>query len=224
MDRTLQSAIKFADKHNVLPISHFYLLAKIHKTPLTTRPIVSVSGSLLFGLGKWVDFKLQELIRLFPTRFPYYISSSTHLVNKLHNLNLPQSVKLCSADAVSMYTNIETGHALSELKSFFQSFPNDSIHEGLLHGIEIIMRHCLFYFDNKVWAQLSGTAMGAPPAPMYATFYFAIKEATMIQKYSDSIIFYGRFIDDTILIVNQEKFTPSIYQQLQNDFNSFGKL
>ena len=66
--------------------------------------------------------------------------------------------------------------------------------------------------------------MGAPPAPMYATFYFAVRESLIIPKYSDYIIFYGRYIDDTLLIVNQATFTPAVYKQLQDDFNNYGKL
>ena len=53
-------------KNNDPPFVQMYLLAKVHKTPLTTRPIISVSGTILYGLGRWIDFKLQSLIKSFP--------------------------------------------------------------------------------------------------------------------------------------------------------------
>jgi hypothetical protein len=33
------------------PFAHFYVMAKVHKTPWTVHPIVSVSGSITHGLG-----------------------------------------------------------------------------------------------------------------------------------------------------------------------------
>ena len=38
--------------------SHFYLLFKVHKDELGTRPIISLSGTILYGLSVWVDEKL----------------------------------------------------------------------------------------------------------------------------------------------------------------------
>ena len=55
-------------KSNQSPYARFYLTLKAHKLKpgqtvdqLKSRPIVSCPGSLLHGLGVWVDRKLQEV-------------------------------------------------------------------------------------------------------------------------------------------------------------------
>ena len=52
-----QSSLK---EHHRLPI--FYGLPKVHKQPISLRPVVSTSGSLLAIFSTWIDFKMKELI------------------------------------------------------------------------------------------------------------------------------------------------------------------
>jgi hypothetical protein len=88
----------------------FYALIKIHKDLIATRPIISQSGSLLHGLGRWVDQQLQPLVQALPC----YINSSASLKTKLETLQLQpgQHCKLFTMDARSMYTNIDITNAL----------------------------------------------------------------------------------------------------------------
>lgn len=223
LERSL-AAFHSSVKDNKPTLAKFYLLAKVHKSPLKSRPIVSVSGSITEGIGCWVDKELQKLFSESRHLFPYFLKSSRELVADVTNLDIPPDARFFTCDAVSMYTNIDTAHALQVIGAFIASLPDDFyIHPGLLTGLEIVMTHCVFQFGPDFFVQLTGTAMGAPPAPMYATMYFAVHENNIIQKYHPHLQFYRRYIDDGfgIWIANE---SDDIFKQFQQDMDKFGRL
>jgi hypothetical protein len=174
------------------PYAYFYLLAKVHKVPWKTRPIISVSGSILQGLGQWVDSQLKIICQ----DLPYVIKSSYDLSLQLRTMTLPPNALLFSIDAFTMYTNIDTNHALTEICAFLATYSHPEVNvPALIHALRIIMTHNLFKFGDTFWVQLTGTAMGAPPAPAYATLYYFLHERTIIPTHS-CLFFYGRYIDD----------------------------
>jgi hypothetical protein len=149
---------------------HFYLTFKIHKTPLKMRPIILVSSSLLHALGCWFDNQLQPLVR----QLPLFIASSWELKNRLEKLPpLPAHARLFTCNAVSMYSSIDTNHALDVMAKFLR---NHELADGLpaeaiITRLKLIMRRNIVQFGNTYWEQLSGTVMGTPPACVYATLY-----------------------------------------------------
>ena len=168
---------------NKAPYAQFYLTRKAHKLKpgetvdhLKIRPIVSCPGSLLHGLGIWVDRKLQEVAK----NTISYFKNSIELKEQLLKLNLPPNACLFTADAVSMYTNIPTHTVLNLIgKHITQykhksngTYPTDAIREGL----HLVMTMNTFTFGDLTFKQLNGTAMGTPPAPPYATVYYGIHE------------------------------------------------
>jgi hypothetical protein len=125
-------------------------------------------------------------------------------------------VMLFTADATSMYTNIDTTHDMSTIPLFFDTNPDivatAKVHpSSLLAALELCFTCNIFVFDNTYWLQLRGTAMSAPPAPMYATLYYAIHEAQMIPLYPE-LLLYRRYIDDIF----------GVWIDLQIDSNSNG--
>jgi hypothetical protein len=202
------------------PYPHFYLTFKIHKLPLKTRPIVSVSGSLMHALGRWVDEQLQPLVR----KLPSFISSSFELKQCLDRLPpLPANARVFMFDAVSMYTKIDTDHALEEIATFLRThkLAKGLPTEAIIDGLELIMRFNIFKFGDTHWKQRSGTAMGTPPACMYATLYYAIHELAMPPHLQACLAIYKRYIDDGfgIWIGSKKHWT-----EFQSWVNSFGSL
>jgi len=76
----------------------------------------------------------------------------------------PTTALLFTCDAVAIYSNINT-EALNDIKP---CTPGD-----VLKALELIMQRNTFQFSDTYWHQKQGTAMGTPPACMWATLFFA---------------------------------------------------
>jgi hypothetical protein len=100
-----------------------------------------------------------------------------------------------------MYTNIPTAKALS----FISTHIRDTAHEfqdipaeALVEDLGIVMRNNVFTFSDVTYKQVRGTAMGTPPASMWANLYMSINEDTFLQPFDTNLTFYKMFIDDVL--------------------------
>ena len=201
------------------PFAKFYITAKVHKKPWKTRPIVSISGSLLHGLGCWVDKILQPFTKIIPS----YIKSLVDLKDLLLNLPpLPTTASLFTCDAVSMYTNIDTGHAIAQIRQYLRLNKLGTLvdRSAVLEALHIVMYNNMFEFGDTFWLQIDGTAMGVSPSCSYATLYFAPHENSMLQKYPE-LRFYRRYIDDVIGIwIPTTNTDATRWESFQSDMNT----
>ncbi len=217
-------------QENVGNPSYMYLLAKIHKEPLKTRAIISSSGSLCSSIAKWLSVELKKII----SRMKYVSTSSAQVVNELRTLDISERSSLFTMDAVSMYTNIHVGHALPVILEFLREHELGKaivLEKGINLGrlefvIDLVMNNNIFQFGDTFWLQLAGTAMGTPPAPDYATLYFAIFELSLIAKFPE-IIYYRRYIDDGLGCWNHSHNLSLIedtarFELFKSEVNSFG--
>lgn len=132
-------------------------------------------------LSKWVDVQLQRVVHLCPG----YLKDSQSLIQRLKRLGtLPPTATLVTADAVSMYTNIDTTHGLQTLDNWLRlhahELPKDYPTSMVLKATELVMFNNVFQFDDTYWLQLTGTAMGTSLACIYATIYYSYHEETRI--------------------------------------------
>ena len=88
------------------PFGYYYLLYKLHKTPIKTRPVCSDCASLPHALGEWVDEMLQPMVKAQHT----YFRDSFALKSELNKLKLPANASILSFDATEdMYQGIGWG-------------------------------------------------------------------------------------------------------------------
>jgi len=172
--------------------STFYALPKVHKETLSTRPIVSTSGTLLQAVGLWCDDKLQPIAK----ETKAYIRDSFDFRQQLEGLTLPPGAKLFTSDATAMYTKIPTNKAIRRIGKYIKTHAYQGAKKRcLMAALKMVMKLNVFKFGDTYWQQKTGTAMGTPPAPPWAQLYFGTYEEEFLPEF-DCILFYKRYIDD----------------------------
>ena len=83
------------------------------------RSVVSISGTLMDGLCKWLNHWMQHLRVTIPT----YLWNSSHLIELLQEQGqLPPGAIFCFAEAVFMYTNIDTNHGVKMIIAWMDEY------------------------------------------------------------------------------------------------------
>jgi hypothetical protein len=208
-----------------LHLPYFYILPKVHKTPWKTRPVVSAVSSVPESLSKWIDLHLQQVVHLCPA----YLQDTWQLLRDLRALGpIPLDTVVYTADAVSMYTNINTDHALEVFQAWFtlheMELPAGYPVTKILDGLSLIMRSNVFSFGNRYFHQINGTAMGTPCACAYATIYFSYHEETsLLVSGAHNLVFYRRLIDDALIFQRHTADGWSTFMHAMDDFGPPGK-
>ena len=208
----------------------FYQLIKIHKmnsqsSNIPTRPVISCINSFAEIFSKFCDVLLEKLAIYVPSK----LSDSFQVLHELHSISspLPNNAKLITADAISMYTNINPTHAKFILKQWVSSFshelPANFPSTFLIEAVDIIMTKNIFKFGNTHYLQKKGLAMGTSCAVMLSTVYYGFHERTVLKpKYGHLFIYFKRFVDD-LIFVSKRTLTQLEFSSLSSDL-SFGDL
>ena len=79
-----------------------YLLNKIHKQPMSIRPIVSTVNSATINLAKFLDIYLQPFMK----QLPAYLKDTTQFFNDVTEVPIHSNTWLVMVDMKILYTNI----------------------------------------------------------------------------------------------------------------------
>lgn len=190
--------------HSNPRLASFYLLPKVHKnlTNPPGRPVISGNESLTEPISKYVDFFIKPLL---PT-LPAYIQDTTEVLSKIKENNFVGSnVLLVTMDVEALYTNIEHEQGLSALRHFLDKrpYPHEPPTGFLADLTDFTLNNNVFLFQDKLYKQMKGCAMGACFSPSYAGLFMGKWEEDVVFNvnniFLDKIIWWARYIDDIIL-------------------------
>jgi hypothetical protein len=191
----------------------FYILPKVHKPIIGARPIVSAINTITYHTSRFLHNLLFPYVKKLPT---ICFSSQSILPSLNKHYSLTNDSAILCADITSLYPSIKHEFGISAVQEvlidFGASTSTVTLITKLLHWV---LTNNFLAFDNKVYRQIDGTAMGTPVAVCYANIVLYYMERNLV----DGFKIYQRYIDDIFAICNSSEVAQCFVKQ----FNKLNK-
>jgi hypothetical protein len=191
--------------------ANFYLLPKIHKLPISTRPIVPSMSTCIYNTSKYINYILQPVMR----SYSRILLNTTDLLRHLSITKYPTDCLIFTADVTSLYPSICLEHGILKLRQAIDTYNNNHLNKIETDLIILlstwVLKNNYISMGTNTYLQICGTAMGTPMAVVFANIYLAVLEDDTFKIFNnpqsinykyDKLLLYVRFIDDIICITH----------------------
>jgi len=191
------------------PPPYFYIIPKLHKNPISSRPITPSFAWITSDISKFLANKWSPLLK----KCGYILPNSLQLVKDLEAINssesLPLTANLYTWDIKNMYTNIDLDDLYIRIKAMLIRLnirPEEA--EYQVNLLKWVNNNSYVKYQDSWYKQIKGLAMGSAVAPVAANLYMA---KILIESfgehnnmYWDSIIYIRSYIDDVFAIMSED--------------------
>jgi hypothetical protein len=212
---SLRTRKSFITNNSSIP--KFYHLIKTHKstTVLKVRPIISN----VRGPTKKISWLLSNILKPLLSTVAAHLESSDTLIERLyytdpniiHNFPYP-----CSLDVVALYTSIPLQESIRNVIDIINSrgLENQPLDVHDIQGLlEVSLTNMYFEFENKLFLQIRGLAMGSCVSPIVAILFLDTIERIALT--SNTLVgFYSRYVDDTLILTRNKESADAFHQHI----------
>ena len=218
--------------------NRLYGLPKVHKFKTgdkipPCRPIVSNSGANTEMISAFVDHYSKHLVKDLKS----YVQDSPHFLRILEEENQkgPQSMNTfpVTIDVTALYTSIPAKGESGGMKSFEKALNGRPSQEKinmptdfLLECLDTVLSGNIFTFNEDLFIQRIGTAMGTRVAPTYACLFMGDFEKVFLEeKWSGTQPkLWKRFIDDVFFLWSDSVENLELFMEEINSHHEYIKF
>ena len=182
-----------------------YGLTKVHKEGHPLRPILAAYNTASYRLSKYVISLIESL-----STNEYCLRNSYQFSDEIKSFKLDNRSFMVSFDVSSLYTNVPVSETIdlicSKLFSSNNSFGGYS--KKLFRELLCVcVTNTYFFFNNVLYKQIEGLAMGNPLAPTMANIFMCNLEESFLTICPPHLKpkFYKRYLDDVFAVFETEK-------------------
>jgi len=205
------------EKLKEIRFCRFYPVIKMHKNPITTRPIVPNIDFPTYYVSKFLHHHLWPIVK----KLPSYIEDAKDLMKQLDERSFAPGTTLLASDIVSMYPNIPiTTETMRKIRQMILKYGESANFDfSLLALIEDLIWFTLTntFIENRdrYFQQTTGVSMGTPGAVAISCLAVAAVEEEVIEVITEEI-HIKRFVDDIFGIAPEER-TLQLFVELYNE-------
>ena len=182
-----------------------YGTAKVHKDNVPLRPILAMIDSPQHATAKW----LAKLLEPVSTKYSQYVvMDSFEFSETVRQFHAPDSVRMCSYDIKSLYTNVPQDETIRIcVRELYHSDMEPPLisEKSFTKLIEKVAKSVEFSFNEVMYKQIDGVAMGSPLGPVLANIFVGAQEQKLDIENRSDILMYKRYVDDTFTLHLEEE-------------------
>ncbi|XP_063585791.1 uncharacterized protein LOC134763164 [Penaeus indicus] len=187
-----------------------YGLPKVHKPDIPVRPILSAIKTFNYNLAKFLVPILKPI-----TTNEYTVQNSFDFAKQMSTISFENPVIMASFDIQSLFTNIPLKETIDICTN--RLFENtDNVHnftkDQFMKLLKLSVEDSVFMFNNQLYSQTDGVAMGSPLGPTLANVFLCYHENYVNSKH-DNIHFTSE--------VEVNNSLPFLDIRLDHDHNTF---
>ena len=182
---------------------------KHHKPGFPLRPIVSSIGSALYNTSKF----LSDILSPIQNHNGYSVLNSSQFANEVANMEISDDEVMVSFDVVSLFTAIPVDKACEYIRS---KLNNDNTlrsrtslsTDDIISLLDFTFSNNYFVYNNCIYKQIHGCAMGSPVSPIVANLSMEVIEDLAISTSSVPPRIWKRYVDDSFVVIKKDAVSP----------------
>lgn len=175
----------------------FRILAKVHKVPISSRPICNLRGTWIAPLATFLVESLNPLV----SQLHSVVISTDQLLEELRSLHCLHGMVFVTLDVVNLYPSVDRCHFLETVAGFLRKHvPAVSFCTFLIRLLELVLEACVVTYDGEFFASYDGIPTGLAVASIAANIYLWHLDLYMESKGGNNLQVIRRYIDDLLVL------------------------
>ena len=194
----LEKGLKFAPTPRTIPVKDIVseVEAAIVRLP---------DDSALYNTSKFLSDILSPIHNL----NGYSVFNSSQFANEVSNMEISDDEVMVSFDVVSLFTAIPVNKACAYIRDKLNN--DNALHfrtslntDDIISLLEFILSNNYFVYNNCIYKQIHGCAMGSPVSPIVANLCMEAIEELAISTSSVPPKVWKRYVDDSFVIIKKD--------------------